>query len=428
MNNKKTIVLVLRSGGDFTYNDVELALEHINGKWKSENRPQIICLWDKVKEEYDLGNVKLIPITNAYPGTWSRIQLYSPEMEKYRPFLYVDLDTAFIQSLENIFELVVDDSKFITLEDFWQKGKLATGLVWFPAKSEKIKTVWNAFKGAQGNRMDKFLWGVVKPDIFWQSLTNTIKDFKARKNVLLTTLPKDANLVCFHGKPRILKAQDIAWVMDYVSKTFPKRLQPLKTVTVILPYNRDRGFLKAAIASVPKGVQLLLSKGKGTWPANFNKVLGQATGDYIKYLHEDDVLTPNCIEDSVNAIENQGVDFIHGNAIEFWELKPATRLKKPNIACPTLENMLKKNVLHSATLMYKKEVFEKIGSFDEKIGANGVSEEYEFNLRCLKAGMKLGYCDSTLAKYRRHPQQKIRTTKREDKRTEREMVKTMYRS
>lgn len=431
MSNRKTIVLVLRSGGDFTYNDVELALDHINGEWKSEIRPQIICLWDRAKEDYDLGNVKLIPITNQYPGTWSRIQLYSPEMEKYRPFLYVDLDTAIIQSLENIFDLVENESKFITLEDFWQKGKLATGLVWFPAKSEKIKAVWNAFwklnKNNLGFRMDAFLWKVTQADIFWQGLTNTIKDFKERKNILLTELPKDSNLVCFHGKPRIFDAQDIKWVKDYVSKSFPKRLQPLKKVTVIIPYNKDRGFLKEAIASVPKGVQLLISKGDGTWTVNFNKVLNQATGDYIKYLHEDDILTPNCIEDSIMAMENQNADFIHGNALEFWTYKPTTRLKKPRMPYPTLEDMLKKNVMHSATLMYKREVFEKLGGFDEKLGAKGGSEEYEFNLRCLKAGMKIGYCDATLAHYRRHPQQKIRTTKREDQREEREMVKEMYR-
>jgi len=428
MNKKKTIVVVLRSGGDFSYKDVDLIIDHINGKWKSENRPQIICLWDKATTQYDLGNVKILPLSSEYPGTWSRIQLYSPEMEQYRPFLYVDLDTAIIQSLENIFNLVKDESQFITLEDFWKESKLATPLVWFPAKSDKITKVWESFKEPHGRRMDAFLWKVIQPDVFWQTLTNTIKDFKARRNILLTELPKDSDLVCFHGKPRIFEAQDIAWVKDYVCKTFPKRLQPLKTVTVIIPYNKDRGFLKEAIASVPKGVQLLVSQGDGTWPENFNKVLNQATGDYIKYLHEDDLLTPNCIEDSVIAMENQDADFIHGNAIEFWTYKKDVRVRKPRLNFPTLDDMLHKNILHSATLMYRKEVFEKLGSFDDALGANGVSEEYEFNLRCLKAGMKLGYCDSVLAHYRRHPQQKIRTIKREDKSKEREEVKLKYRS
>ena len=425
MESRRTIVLVLRSGGDFSFRDVQLITDHINGKWKSEIRPRIICLWDKATEHYDLGNVELIPLNNEQPGTWARIQTYSPEMEQYRPFLYVDLDTAVINSIENIFDLVEDQSQFIVLEDFWQKGRMATGLVWFPANSEKVKTVWDKFKGSGGSRMDNYLRNVITPDAFWQNLTGSIRDFKPSKNALLEELPSDTNLVCFHGKPRVFNAQAIPWVKQYVEATFPKRIQPAWKVTVIIPYNRDRGFLQDAINSVPKDVQLLLSKGDGYWTQNFNKALKDATGDFIKYLHEDDLLTPNCIEDSVNAIETQGVDFIHGNAIEFYMDRKRKRHFRPYIKIPTVEDLLNKNKIHSATLMYRREVFDKLGGFDERIG-RGVSEEYEFNLRCLKAGMKIGYCDSILARYRRHPNQKIKTTNKETKFEERELVKAMY--
>src|SRR5512138_2980603 len=104
LNLKKTIVLVLRSGKDFGFRDVELIARHINGKWQSPVRPRIVCLWDKATTHYNLGNIE-------YPGTWSRMQLYSPEMEQYRPFLYVDLDTAVINSLENIFALITDPTQ-----------------------------------------------------------------------------------------------------------------------------------------------------------------------------------------------------------------------------------------------------------------------------------------------------------------------------
>ncbi len=54
------------------------------------------------------------------------------------------------------------------------------------------------------------------------------------------------------------------------------------SVTVIIPYKIDRGWLKDAIESVPRGVQLLVSQGEGNWPANFNKVLNQAKGEIPK--------------------------------------------------------------------------------------------------------------------------------------------------
>jgi GT2 family glycosyltransferase len=73
--------------------------------------------------------------------------------------------------------------------------------------------------------------------------------------------------------------------------------------------------------------------------------------------------------------------------------------------------------------MYRKEVFTKIGSFDESLNT---MEEYEFNLRCLRAGFKIGYCDSMVAYYRRHPAQKVRTVPRVERAAEKEMVKKMF--
>jgi GT2 family glycosyltransferase len=181
----------------------------------------------------------------------------------------------------------------------------------------------------------------------------------------------------------------------------------MKKITIIIPYKEDRGWLKDAINSVPKDVQLILSKGDGNWPQNFNKVLKEATGDYIKYLHEDDMLTPNCIVDSIRCMKNYEADFIHGNAIELSNDSPV-RVYRPTLKLPTLEMLLKHNSIHSATTMYRREVFEKIGGFNEDNKYYSF-EEFEFNLRVLKAGFKIMYCDSELAFYRRHPKQTIRT-------------------
>ena len=426
MNEQRTIVLVLKNGKGFGFRDVELIVRHINGLWQSETRPRIICLWDKASEYYNLGNVELIPLRNEWKGTWARMQLYSPEMEQYRPFLYVDLDTAIIQSLENIFDLVKNPSQFIVLEDFYQKRQLATGLVWMPAGSDKIQEVWRIWKKTKVNkrrRMDFFLRRVVSPDVFWQSLTTTIHDFKPSKQPKLSEIPKGTDLVCFHGNPRVFAAQDIPWVKEYISKGFTGPLTVDNLVSVIIPYNKDRGWLKAAICSVPKGVQLLISKGDGGWPENFNKVLSQATGKYIKYLHEDDMLTENCIKDSIHALEQQEVDFIHGNAIEINVENKNQKVYIPKIKQPTVQDLKKKNVIHSTTTMYRREIFEKLGGFNETLNTQ---EEYEFNLRCLKAGFKIGYCNANLAFYRRHPAQKVRVVSKKEKKEEKQLVNTMH--
>lgn len=198
-------------------------------------------------------------------------------------------------------------------------------------------------------------------------------------------------------------------------------------VTVIIPYKTDRGWLNHAIKSVPDNVQLLVSQGDGNWPKNFNKVLNQATGDFIKYLHDDDLLAPLGIEHSVAAFDEQ-TDFIHGCVIEFYEgINNKQNIWKPQVISPNLHSLLRKNTIHSASLMYRREIFEKLGGFNEDPKMYSF-EEFEFNLRCFAAGFKIGYCDKVLALYRRHPKQIIRTVDVESRKKYRAELVNKYAS
>ena len=180
-------------------------------------------------------------------------------------------------------------------------------------------------------------------------------------------------------------------------------------VSIIIPYKEDRGWLKDAIASVPSEAELILAQGNGNWPQNFNRGLKKATGDLIRWLHEDDMLTPNCIAHSIDCFRNTNADFIHGDAYEIYmNAGRQPGLYRPMIHVPTFYDLLRKNVIHSATLMYKREIFEKLGGLNESDKMYSF-EEFEFNLRVLKAGFNIGYVNSPLAYYRRHSKQIIRT-------------------
>ena len=427
MNNQlHTVVMNLRNGGDFSFFDVDLLAFHLHKQWdKKKGKLRVLCLFDNINEPCELQNVTLLPSFNkTWKGWWCKMNLFNPEMEKYRPFLYLDLDTAIVGSLDGILPPTGHEDKFIALGGFFtpdtSKG-LQSGVMWFPKDSQNVKQVWNVWKvnpeghikqyhnrgGDQG-----FIRAVLqKSDIWWQKFTNKICSYKIRINKdaasLTEGIPKYISIVCFHGQPRIPKAGlTVPWVMNYVAKKSVKaNVKPI--VTIIIPYKVDRGWLQEAINSVPQDVQLLVSQGESTsWSPMFNKVLSQAEGKYIKYLHDDDMLTPNCIADSIEALESQGVDFIHGKAIHLhMDEGGAEHPYIPQVKKVTVAALLRKNVIHSATTLYKREIFEKLGGFDETLVH---SEEYEFNLRCLVNGFKCGYCDSNLAYYRRHGEQKSR--------------------
>jgi len=203
-------------------------------------------------------------------------------------------------------------------------------------------------------------------------------------------------------------------------------------VSIIIPYNKDRGWLRDAIESVHnqtyKGeIELILSQSDNRVGYNINRGIEKATGEYVKFFAEDDILTPNCIEDSVKAIK--GYDFIHGKAYNFNLKKPyRNNTHTPSVKVPTLEDLLTVNYIHGGTLFYRRDVFERFGLFDETLWTG---EEYEFNLRLLSQGAKIGYVNKILFNYRLHDLQKSigkQTLEYKARRkTEIERIKELYR-
>lgn len=177
----------------------------------------------------------------------------------------------------------------------------------------------------------------------------------------------------------------------------------MQLVTIIIPYSIDRGYLNQAIESVKNqsysNIELLIQNDPVNVSTNINNGIKKAKGTYIKYLCEDDYLTPNSIADSVEAI--QGFDFIHGVANNVFPSH--IQVQYPKYKQPTLNDMLFNNVIHGGTLMFKKSALLAVGCFDESLNC---AEEYDLNMKLLDAGYKLGYTDKILYNYRRHDEQK----------------------
>ncbi len=212
----KTAVMVLRSGGDFSARDV-LTLARNLDKYADINK---ICLNDRAKKQWDLIGVRMIPMNNSYPGWWAKMNLFHPDMEQYRPFLYLDLDTAVVGEMNGALS---NDKDFVTLSDFYHPGNIGSGLMLIPAKSDKVSKIWSEWARNKENIMKRFrgdqdfINSVVKPDRFFQDITEGISSYKP-KTGHLKALPGDVSIVCFHGKPRIWEAaKSVQWVNNYIN-------------------------------------------------------------------------------------------------------------------------------------------------------------------------------------------------------------------
>ena len=160
-------------------------------------------------------------------------------------------------------------------------------------------------------------------------------------------------------------------------------------VSVIIPYNEDRGFLQFAIESVKNqtygDVECLPVFGDRTAGANFNEGLKIASGDFVMVLAEDDWLLKNAVADLVAGMN--GYDFVCANAVLFGSINAEYKSQVPRNHRVLAEH----NSIHGGTVMYRRDMLLKVGGMNETLWT---AEEYELNMRLLKLGYKLGYVDS----------------------------------
>ena len=175
-------------------------------------------------------------------------------------------------------------------------------------------------------------------------------------------------------------------------------------VSVIIPYNKDRGFLVDAIESYENQIfsgtsELILSHGPDrSLGGNFNDGIKKAKGKYVKILHEDDLLTPNCLQDLFDEAEEKNADLVFAQARNFAGVGVKQISKSPPIVSDmTLQALIDNNFIHGAAILYRTEMLHKLEGFDESMWT---AEEYEFHLRCLASGYKPHFVPTIVCEYR----------------------------
>ncbi len=172
-------------------------------------------------------------------------------------------------------------------------------------------------------------------------------------------------------------------------------------VSVIIPYHQDRGYLFDAIESYEAqeftGTSELILSHNPTFSQgqNINAGLKKANGKYIKILHDDDLLTPNCLQDLFDAAERTQSDCVFAQASEFAGNE--TQYYIPVVTQISLDELLFENFIHGGTTIYRTEMFRDLGGYDESMWT---AEEYEFHLRCLFNGYKFHYEPKIVVNYR----------------------------
>lgn len=144
-------------------------------------------------------------------------------------------------------------------------------------------------------------------------------------------------------------------------------------------------------------------------PANCNRGVRAANGEFIKLIAGDDLLTPDCIADNFDFISgNSDINIVISEMDAFLdetEPKQILERKKPfgNVFYSGITAAAQHHFLiqtsyfgNAPALFYRKSVFEKV-TFDETIP---LLEDYPFAINATAAGFKYDYMPKLTVLYR----------------------------
>jgi glycosyltransferase involved in cell wall biosynthesis len=208
-------------------------------------------------------------------------------------------------------------------------------------------------------------------------------------------------------------------------------------VTVITPSFNQSAYLEETIASVLgqayKNLEYIIIDGGSTdgsvdiirkyedrlayWVSEkdrgqthaINKGLQRATGDIMAYLNSDDVYAQGTLERVADYwVRHPDVDLVHGRCR--FVAQGGTKVGERTGSITRYDEILDiwdfwwngRNFVQPE-VFWSKRIAEKIGPFREDLYW---VMDYEYWLRILRAGGKVGFIDAELASFRRHPEQK----------------------
>lgn len=207
------IVTVLRQSKE--YQPLQVQVLHRQAQ-KYAPWADFLCLSD-----VPVPDVPTAPLKTKWPGWWSKMELFDPELKG--DFLFVDLDTVFVGDLEDVLTV----GKLTVIGDFYREHLGATsavqsGLMWLPW--EDRAEVWEYFMrdpewnmksclrrdgtDAGDQMLLEHLW--LKKAARWQvELPGQVISYKRHccrsilgQGLVYKGVPETARVICFHGRPR----------------------------------------------------------------------------------------------------------------------------------------------------------------------------------------------------------------------------------
>ena len=177
--------------------------------------------------------------------------------------------------------------------------------------------------------------------------------------------------------------------------------QTYKNIEVIIindnPENEQLNTNLQKIVSIDSRIKLYKNEKNLGLVESLNRALSYANGDYIARMDADDISISTRIENQINYLCRKELDLIGGNILLIDENDICFGMLK----FPELEKKIKffmrwGSCLPHPTWFGKREIFERLQGYRTVL----YCEDYDFLLRAIDLGFKLGNCPEECLKYR----------------------------
>jgi glycosyltransferase involved in cell wall biosynthesis len=173
----------------------------------------------------------------------------------------------------------------------------------------------------------------------------------------------------------------------------------LKTSIIVITHPGYRKYQKRALQSAQSSLsrhrEVILHENEGTLAKVCNEAIEKAQGEYIVRLDADDIIDPQLVEYEENYLDTHPE--VACVWCDYWKTYPE---EGEGFEVHHLEYCPQNELEHACGAMFRKEVWEKLGGYNEKLERQ---EAFDFWIRFEKAGFKAKHLPYPLYYYRQHP-------------------------
>ena len=206
-----TVACVYKTGGDFTAEYVHKLVSAI--RRHSSFELDVVCLTDDAALT---GNFRTVALEKDLPGWWSKLELFRPGLTEKKRILYFDLDTLILKNIDHLLQFEAPFAALLPWNSANRARKqLASGaMLWDHAMFSQL--FHNGYRPEQLGQYagdQEFLSEKINAGRYTWTPLQTVAKIHSYKRECRRRVPRDAEIICFHGKPRPHELQ-IPWVVE----------------------------------------------------------------------------------------------------------------------------------------------------------------------------------------------------------------------